>query len=120
MSDLKTLIEAHASHAAHTTALAAKIAEKRLEAKAESIAIVKAAMAEAGITLADLGGAVAVKTQVNSGRASVAPKYQNMATGATWSGRGMRPRWMKAAIDAGKDMESFRIKPALAALPKAA
>ena len=112
MSDLKTLIEAHASHAAHTTALAAKIAEKRLEAKAESIAIVKALMGEVGITLADLGGVAAVKTQAKSGRAAVAPKYRNEATGETWSGRGMRPRWLKAATDAGVDVEHFRIKPA--------
>ena len=120
MSDLKTLIEAHASHAAHTTALAAKIAEKRLEAKAESIAIVKALMGEVGLVLADLGGTVAVKNQAKTGRAAVAPKYRNEATGETWSGRGMRPRWMKAAIDAGQDVESFRIKPALAAVPLAA
>ena len=120
MSDLKTLIEAHASHAAHTTALAAKIAEKRLEAKAESIAIVKALMGEVGLVLADLGGVASVKTQVKAGRASVAPKYRKEATGETWSGRGMRPRWLKVMTDAGADMESFRIKPALAALPKAA
>ena len=120
MSELNTLIEAHASHAAHTTALAAKIAEKRLEAKAESIAIVKALMGEVGLVLADLGGVASVKTQSKASRAAVAAKYRNDATGETWSGRGMRPRWLKAATDAGKDMESFRIKPALAAVPLAA
>ena len=119
-TELKNLIDSHAEFSDHVAALAAKIVEKRLEAKAESIAIVKAAMAEAGIKLADLGGVVAVKTQVKAGRAAVAPKYRNEATGEAWSGRGMRPRWLKAATDAGKDVEHFRIKPALAALPKAA
>ena len=120
MSELKNLIESHAEFSEHVAALAAKIAEKRLEAKAESIAIVKALMGEVGLVLADLGSAAAVKTQAKAGRAAVAPKYRNEATGETWSGRGMRPRWLKAATDAGVDVEHFRIKPALASVPMAA
>lgn len=118
--DLQSLIQSHETHAKHVAGLAARIAEKQLEAKREVIADVKQLMDELGVTLADLGGVAAVKTQVKAGRAAVAPKYRDEVTGATWSGRGMRPRWLKAATDAGKDVEHFRIKPALPALLKAA
>ena len=118
--DLQSLIQSHATHEKHVAGLAARIAEKQLEAKREVIADVKQLMGELGVTLADLGGVSTVKNQAKAGRAAVAAKYRNMATGETWSGRGMRPRWMKAATDAGMDVESFRIKPALAAVPLAA
>ena len=42
----------------------------------------------------------------------VAPKYRG-PEGATWAGRGARPRWMQEAMKAGKKPEDFLIaKPA--------
>jgi DNA-binding protein H-NS len=38
----------------------------------------------------------------------VAAKFKDGA-GNTWSGRGLQPRWLKAAIEAGKSLEDFRI-----------
>jgi DNA-binding protein H-NS len=44
-------------------------------------------------------------------RGPVAPKYRNPADPSqTWAGRGLRPRWLKAAIKSGKKLESFLIK----------
>jgi DNA-binding protein H-NS len=41
----------------------------------------------------------------------VAPKYRNPANRSeTWAGRGLQPRWLKAALKAGKKLEDFRIK----------
>lgn len=42
-----------------------------------------------------------------SSRRRVEPRYWDPKTGATWSGRGKRPRWMD-----GRDPEEFRLKPA--------
>ena len=39
----------------------------------------------------------------------VAPKYRNVETGDTWSGRGKPPRWLSEAEAAGKARESFLI-----------
>ena len=40
----------------------------------------------------------------------VAPKYRNPKNRSeTWAGRGATPRWMTAAIKAGKKKESFLI-----------
>jgi DNA-binding protein H-NS len=41
----------------------------------------------------------------------VAPKYRNPADPSqAWAGRGLQPRWLKAAIKSGKKLESFLIK----------
>ena len=42
-------------------------------------------------------------------RAKPAPKYREPETGATWTGRGMQPRWMREAIQAGKTPDDFLI-----------
>ena len=41
----------------------------------------------------------------------VAPKFRNPENSAeTWSGRGLQPRWMRAAMNgSGKSLEDFRI-----------
>ena len=41
-------------------------------------------------------------------------KYRNPATGETWSGRGLQPKWVVAALASGKKLEDFetgRIRP---------
>ena len=41
--------------------------------------------------------------------AKVAPKYRDPDSGATWAGRGAKPRWMQAYIKAGRSPEDFAI-----------
>ncbi|WP_421885242.1 H-NS family nucleoid-associated regulatory protein [Methylibium sp.] len=76
------------------------------------IAKIKALMDEHGITLTDLGRskspAKAVKTGGTAGR-KVAVKYRNTATGDTWSGRGLQPNWLKAALSSGRKIEEFSV-----------
>jgi DNA-binding protein H-NS len=43
-------------------------------------------------------------------RGAVAPKYRNPDDSAeTWAGRGLKPRWLVAAIKGGKKQEDFAI-----------
>jgi DNA-binding protein H-NS len=43
-------------------------------------------------------------------RGAVAPKYRNPENPAeTWAGRGLKPRWLTAAIKAGKKPDDFLI-----------
>ncbi|NYT26181.1 H-NS histone family protein [Alcaligenaceae bacterium] len=44
-------------------------------------------------------------------RTPVPPKYRNVETGATWSGRGKPPRWITEAEAEGKSRDSFLINP---------
>lgn len=46
-----------------------------------------------------------------SKRGKVPPKYRNPDDSTqTWSGRGKRPRWFQAALDAGRSPDSMLIK----------
>ena len=61
---------------------------------------------EMGFSLAELTGSV-VKTRK---RAPAMPKYANPADASdTWSGRGRKPRWFSAALNAGKTPEDLMI-----------
>jgi len=43
-------------------------------------------------------------------RGAVAPKYRNPDNPTeTWAGRGLRPRWLAAALKSGKKLEDFSI-----------
>jgi DNA-binding protein H-NS len=43
-------------------------------------------------------------------RGQVAPKYRNPDNPAeTWAGRGLKPRWLAAALKTGKKLEDFSI-----------
>jgi DNA-binding protein H-NS len=48
-------------------------------------------------------------------RGPVAPKYRNPQNPEeTWAGRGLRPKWLAAAIKAGKSVDDFLIRGAVA------
>jgi DNA-binding protein H-NS len=58
------------------------------------------------------GGAGRGKSALGRGgaRGAVAPKYRNPENPAeTWAGRGLKPRWLTAAIKGGKKIEDFAI-----------
>jgi DNA-binding protein H-NS len=59
------------------------------------------------------------KTGRGGARGLVAPKYRNPDNPSeTWAGRGLAPRWLAAAIKAGKRKEDFLIANASAASGK--
>lgn len=87
-------------------ALESQIAEARRAERADAIARVRALMSEHGLSLADL----AAKTGAGKRSGSkVAPKYRDAATGDTWSGRGLQPKWLKAALASGRRLEDFAL-----------
>jgi DNA-binding protein H-NS len=59
--------------------------------------------------LSKLGGYTGGKKAGGCSRAAVAPKYRDHETGATWAGRGLKPRWLTAAMKSGKSLEHFAI-----------
>lgn len=60
---------------------------------------------EMGYSLADLIG-----TEVKPSRAPAAAKYRHPENAAlTWSGRGRKPLWFVAALDAGKSHEDLAV-----------
>jgi DNA-binding protein H-NS len=103
MSELKELI-------AQRAALDKQIAQAQRESRENAIVQVKALMAEHGLTVGDLSARQA-KAGAKSSRSGgkVPPKYRNKATGETWSGRGLQPRWLKAALATGKKLADFAV-----------
>ena len=56
-----------------------------------------------------IGGAAAANRMRRSGIIrKVAPKYRG-PKGETWSGRGLKPRWLTAAMNEGKELQDFLI-----------
>jgi DNA-binding protein H-NS len=93
---------------AKKAALEQEIEATQKRERQEAIAKVKALMAEYGLTAADIAGKAPAKPSSGKG-AKVAAKYRNAATGDTWSGRGLQPKWLKAALASGKKLEDFAV-----------
>lgn len=90
-----------------------QIDETRRQEKADAVARVRALMAEHGLTAADLSGRGASSGKSGAkgqtpGR-KVAPKYRDPSTGDTWSGRGLQPKWLRAAIAGGRKLADFKL-----------
>jgi len=96
---------------AQREALERQIEQTKTQERGEAIEKVKAMMAEYGLTLADLGSRPAA-TKAKKGKSAgkkVAAKYRNASTGETWSGRGLQPRWLKAALASGRKLSDFAV-----------
>lgn len=92
---------------AQKAALEKQIAEFQRSQRDEAVNKVKALMAEYGLTLADIGSKSAAAPKKTSTK--VAAKYRNPATGDTWSGRGLKPKWLNAALAGGAALTDFAI-----------
>ncbi len=101
MANLKELL-------AQKAQIEKQIDEAARNERAEAVAKVKALMAEYGLSVADLGSRGTAKTARSAG-GKVPAKYRNTATGETWSGRGLRPNWLKAALAGGRKLEDFAV-----------
>jgi DNA-binding protein H-NS len=91
LRDLKSQVEA---------AISAKVSERRQELESELSKL-------DGYS----GGARRGRPAGRGGlRGVVAPKYRNPENPAeTWAGRGLKPRWLVAALKGGKKVEDFAI-----------
>lgn len=71
----------------------------------EAIAALEERARDMGFVLSELISGVTTKK-----RKPVAPKYANPADASdTWSGRGRKPRWVEAALKAGKSLADLAI-----------
>jgi DNA-binding protein H-NS len=99
MSNLQNLLE-------QQDALNAVIEKLRREERAAAISTIKNILEQHGLTPEDLGLKATRSAKKGS---SVAAKYKNPETGATWSGRGLKPRWLDAALQGGRQLADFAL-----------
>jgi DNA-binding protein H-NS len=91
LQDLKSKIDA---------AINAKVSERRRELETDL----------AKLARFDGRRGMATRSGRGAARGAVAPKYRNPENPAeTWAGRGLKPRWLAAAIKTGKKLEDFAI-----------
>lgn len=100
MSNLSELL-------AQKAALEQQIVEAQRAHKAEAIAQIKALMSEHGLTLADIGSRSMTTSRKSTSK--VAAKYRHPSTGDSWSGRGLQPNWLKAALANGASLDDFKL-----------
>jgi DNA-binding protein H-NS len=80
--------------------LTSKVADERRSLESELVKLSRVEMGS-GRAKAAFGRGV---------RGKVAPKYRNPENpGETWAGRGLKPRWLAAALKSGKKLEDFSI-----------
>jgi DNA-binding protein H-NS len=95
---------------AQRESLEKQIYEAQRAEKADAIAKVKALMSEHGLTAADISGrGKSGAPRASKAGAKVPAKYRNKATGDSWSGRGLKPKWLQAALASGKKLDDFKI-----------
>ena len=88
-------------------ALEKEIESTRKQERVEAILKVRALMAQYGLSVSDLAAKGTPKSGGTVKGSKVAVKYRNAATGDTWSGRGLQPKWLKAALAAGRRIDEF-------------
>ncbi|MEO6408992.1 MAG: H-NS histone family protein [Burkholderiaceae bacterium] len=91
-----------------------EIESTRKSERDAAIAQVRSLMGEYGLSLSDLGTkSAAAKTggrKAGATKGSKVPaKYRDASNGDTWSGRGLQPKWLKAAMQSGKTLQDFAI-----------
>jgi DNA-binding protein H-NS len=108
MSSLAELI-------AQKAALEKRITEAQNHERSAAIAQIKQLMAQHGLTLADLGGKGGGAAKAGSSKAGarkgnkVPVKYRDPASGNAWSGRGLHPKWLQAALAQGRKLSDFAV-----------
>ena len=93
---------------AQKEALERQIELAKKQDRSEAIAKIRTLMSEYGLSVSDLSTKNAPKARGGTGN-KVAAKYRNKATGDSWSGRGLQPKWLKAALSAGRKIEEFAV-----------
>ena len=102
MSTLQQLLDQQA-------AIARQIEVLKTQSKGQAVAQVKALMEEYGLTIADIGGGPARKASGPASGKKVAAKYRSPEGGQTWTGRGLKPKWLTEALAKGKALSDFTI-----------
>ncbi len=95
---------------AQAQSLMAQAEQARKNELSNVIADIKAKMKQYGITVADLGGAASAGgRKAGKSKSVAAPKYRG-PNGELWAGGpGRKPQWVRDALAAGKDLDSYKI-----------
>ena len=86
-----------------------QISNMQSQARADAIAQVKQIMAEHGLTLGDITDRAPRPSKKPQGEKRKVPAKYRDEQGNTWSGRGLQPNWLKAALKDGRKLDDFAV-----------
>lgn len=88
-----------------------KLEEERKGERTQAITAARELIKAHGLSAAELGfsGKAPGKRALGDKRTIVPPKYQDPASGKTWTGRGKSPAWLAAQVAAGRNKQDFLI-----------
>ena len=90
-------------------AVEAEIAKIESAERQTALAKIVELMATHGLTVADVVPVGAKGRPGQRHENKVAPKYRHPQSGATWSGRGLRPRWLSEELSKGHTLADFSV-----------
>ena len=93
---------------AQKEALERQIRDAQSAAKANAIAKARELMSTNGLSVADVVVPAKGKQGIRAG-SKVDPKYRDPESGSTWTGRGLKPKWLTRAMQGGKTIQDFAI-----------
>ena len=111
MSSYQDLLAKKTALDKQTADLDKQIQEAHRAERSGVIASIKQLLTQHDLTVEDLGlkgGAPKGAKSGNAGK-TVAPKYRDATTDTTWTGRGLQPKWVQAAIASGKTLDDLKI-----------
>ena len=85
------------------------IAGHEKKKKAKALAALKAKAKEMGFSLAELTGGAAPKAKPAAAKRPKVAYRDTADKNNVWSGRGPRPKWLRAALESGKSLEDFKV-----------
>ena len=86
-----------------------QIAALQSEDRQNAIAQVRELMATHGLSVADVSGRPKTAKVIGNGqKRKVEAKYRDK-NGNAWSGRGLKPKWLTAALAVGKKIDDFAV-----------
>ena len=106
LSDLMTLRDELAQRQAEVEQRISAAKEAERQAAIEAVLQM---MAAHGLTPDDLRRAARLNKPKGLVPSKLDPKYRDPATGQVWTGRGRKPGWLRAAVEAGRSLKEFAV-----------
>lgn len=96
------------------------IAETERQIKEDALNKIEELARTANLSPKDLASCLGIQLTGASKKGKLAPKYCNLASGETWTGRGRKPTWLEEQLKLGRTLDEFEIAKQSTATPSKA
>ena len=97
---------------AQRDAIQRQIDEEARLGRTEGLKKIREIALEYSLSPDDIAKALASRKSPSTAGSKVVPKFRNPQSGETWSGRGLKPKWLVKALEGGAKLQEFSIEDA--------